>query len=310
MSLSEEVVVVTGAGRGIGRAIAVAFGAEGAHVVCISRTQSELESVVAEIEEAKPAARPALSSTKHLPAAIAIVHDLSDPATIPALVDKIHRCLGKTPVDILVNNAGIARFEALQSGVDLRIYQCVLNTNLSSPISLTLSLLPEMLRNERGIIISIGSRSAGMDIPFSSAYSVSKTGLLKFHQTLEQEVGGKGILNYYLQPGNIATGIMDPKTAQCDESKYVYGFGMAMSRLRWLPKDKPERVAEACVLLVTERDAARMSGLYVDLDEDVGALIEDLGKEKDKSVVKTRGLNKLKVETLGRVLWEMQCRNP
>jgi len=300
--LSGKVVIVTGAGRGIGRAIATAFGAAGAaHVVCISRTKSEVDVTADIINKERHASVAAAggSTASATGIGVPLVCDLSDITGIPGLVRDISRCVGGKPVDILVNSAGITRFEALECGtVNMALWQQVLTTNLTSPVALSLALLPFMLARGSGTIISIGSRSAAMDIPYASAYSVSKAALLKFHQNLQIEVGAKGILSFYLQPGNIDTGIMDgPGVTDKDSLHQIEGLRRMVERLSTGPKHNAERVGDACILLATDRDASLLSGLYVDLDGDIGSLVEDLKKGQDSTCVQ-RNLHRLKVETL------------
>lgn len=283
--LSGQVVIVTGAGRGIGRAIAIAFGFAGAHVACISRTSSEIESVAAVIN--------ASGASK----AISIVYDLSDINGIPSLIADIHRSLGNA-VDILVNNAGIARIDALECKLNMGIWQQVITTNLTSPVALTCELIPSMLARRSGTIISIGSRNAAFDIPYASAYSVAKTALLKFHQNLECEIGGRGVRSYYLQPGNIETSIGDgPGVVDNVSLHRVEGVRRMMTQLSNHPKSRPEMVAEACIILATDQDSSLLSGFYIDLDRNVDEMLDDIRKGKDSMCVQ-RKLHKLKIETL------------
>ncbi|KAI8626760.1 hypothetical protein F5Y19DRAFT_478250 [Xylariaceae sp. FL1651] len=284
-SLSGRVVLVTGAGRGIGRSVATAFGNAGAHVVCVSRTKSEVEAVAATIN--------ALHAFRALP----LVCDLSVISSIPALIQDIQAHLGK-PVEILINNAGITRIDSLECHLDMEIWQRVLTTNLTSPVALICEILPTMLVRGGGTIISIGSRSSAFDIPYSSAYSVSKTALLKFHQNIESEVGQKGIRSYYLQPGNIRTSILDGLDTVDDKSyRRVEGVRQTVSQIMDSPKVGPERVADACIALATAPESALLSGRYIDLDGDIGRLLDDLSRGSSSECVQ-RSLHKLKVDTL------------
>ncbi|KAK4222455.1 hypothetical protein QBC38DRAFT_549240 [Podospora fimiseda] len=90
----------------------------------------------------------------------------------------------------------------------MAMWQHIITANLTAPVAFASAVLPSMLDRRTGTIISIGNRNATLDIPFMSAYSVAKPGLLKFHQKLEREIGGRGVFNYYLQPGNVATDIL------------------------------------------------------------------------------------------------------
>ncbi|PTB61864.1 NAD(P)-binding protein [Trichoderma citrinoviride] len=285
--LRGQVALVTGAGRGIGRAIALAFGFEGASVACIARTEAEIQSAVDEINLNQTSSR----------AAIALVYDLTNIPGIPALLSSIEAQLG--PITILVNNAGIALINALsQHNPDLRAWEKVITTNLTSPAAIMSCVLPSMLCRSSGTIISIGSRNVTHDIPYTSAYSVAKTGLLKMHQSVEAEVGGRGVCNYYLQPGNVDTGILERQGAVDRMSLRGHeGVSRVVQRVKEASKISAETVAEACVMLVTDEASRLLSGKYVDLEHDIVGMLEDLRRGKDSECVR-RDLYRLKVESL------------
>jgi short-subunit dehydrogenase len=284
--LHGQVAVITGASRGIGRAIAVAFGLGGASVACISRTASETQSLIHEINSNPRSGR-----------AISIVYDLTNITGIPTLLSSIEAQLG--PITILVNNAGIALIHSLaQQQPDVSAWEKLITTNLTSPMTMTYSVLPSMLARGTGTIISIGSRNAVCDIPYTSAYSVAKTGLLKMHQSVEVEVGGRGVYNYYLQPGNVDTGILEREGAVDEWSlRGDEGVGTTVERVRGARKVLAEMVAEACVMLVVEEESRLLSGRYVDLEQDIEEVLQDL-REGERSDFVRRGLYRLKVESL------------
>ncbi|KLU85166.1 hypothetical protein MAPG_04196 [Magnaporthiopsis poae ATCC 64411] len=181
--LDGHAAIVTGAGWGIGRAVAIRLALEGARVVGIARTRSQLEETVACIKA---------NAQGSGADAVAIAFDPCDIDRIPSLVQEIHQRLGGNMVDILVNSAGIARIDALECQPDMKIWQQVLTTNLNAPVALTTALLPFMLSAGRGTIISMGSLCAVVDVPYLSAYAASKTALLRFHHDLQSEVGVRG----------------------------------------------------------------------------------------------------------------------
>ncbi|SPO02304.1 uncharacterized protein DNG_04977 [Cephalotrichum gorgonifer] len=277
--------VVTGAGRGIGRAIAMAFARAGCNVACVSRTWSEVDDVARLIKAA------GLAEAK------AIVCDVTDVAAISALASEIRLWIDR-PVHVLVNNAGVARLDAVEHQSDLGAWNRVLATNLSGPVALTYQFLPGMISSGSGAIISIGSRNAIYTIPFMSAYSVSKTGLLRFHENLGQELRGKGVNNFYVVPGNVETSILDSSEAIDAESyRCSSGVRRMAALISEAQKSPPEVVATTCVRLVVDENAGFLSGRYIDCDTNVDALFEDIQKAGESECVR-RGLYKLRMDTL------------
>ncbi|KAJ5352052.1 Dehydrogenase/reductase SDR family member 7B [Penicillium brevicompactum] len=145
-SLKGQVALVTGAGRGIGRAIALAFAHAGANVVCLARTTHEIREVVDLI---------ALETTTE---ALGISADISRDDDIQDAIQRIKKRFCR--VDIIVNNAGIDRIGAFEHETDFKAWWHVLEVNLRGPMALIYQVLPDMLCRNHGVIISIGSRNA------------------------------------------------------------------------------------------------------------------------------------------------------
>lgn len=190
-SLKGFTAIVTGAGRGTGQATALALARSGANVACVARTSSELENVVTTI------------SSSYQVIAIAIVADVSEASAAEAIRGSVLERIG--PVDILINNAGINRINSTEHEDNFLSWWRVIEVNLRGPVALVHAILPDMLSRGRGTIISIGSRNAAVNFSFMTAYSASKTALLRFHQCLELELKGRGVHNYFVQPGDVAT---------------------------------------------------------------------------------------------------------
>ncbi|KAJ5387760.1 NAD(P)-binding protein [Penicillium cosmopolitanum] len=259
-SLCGRKVLVTGAGRGIGRAVAIEFARAGCNIACVSRTQEEIDDVVSYVRST--------TSAK----AKAFPFDITRISEIPRLIEQVEQWMGG-PIEILINNGGIARIEALECQIDMDHWQKVMTTNLTAPVALINQVLPNMLTRQYGTIISIGSRNAIYNIPFTSSYSVSKTGLLRFHHILEAETLGQGICNYYVQPGNIDTKILDVSNAIDANAMNHDGVIRAINILRGCPRNPVERVAEACAKLACGGHTV-LSGSYVDLDQDTWGQIK------------------------------------
>ncbi|HSY74457.1 MAG TPA: 3-oxoacyl-[acyl-carrier-protein] reductase [Dongiaceae bacterium] len=187
--LENQIAVVTGAGRGIGRAIALKFAAEGAGVVCVSRTQENSEKVANEIG--------ALGKK-----AWAFALDVADSAAVSATVEKILADYGK--VDILVNNAGVTRDGLLMRMSDAD-WDTVLNTNLKGAFFFTKAFSRSFAKQRSGRIINISSVIGLIGNAGQSNYAASKAGLIGFTQSIARELAGRGVTVNAIAPGFIET---------------------------------------------------------------------------------------------------------
>jgi len=189
LQLTNQIAVVTGAGRGIGRAIALQFAAEGADIACVSRTADNAEKVAAEIR---------LLGRQ----AWAYAVDVSDSAAVTAAVEKI---LQQTPkVDILVNNAGITR-DGLIMRMSEADWDAVLSTNLKGAFLFTQALSRGFLKQRSGRIINIASVIGLMGNAGQCNYAASKAGLIGFTKSIAKEFASRGVTVNALAPGFIET---------------------------------------------------------------------------------------------------------
>jgi len=196
--LTNQIAVVTGAGRGIGRAIALKFAAAGADVVCVSRTVENSEKVANEIG--------ALGRK-----AWAFAVDVADSAAVSAAAVKILADCGK--VDILVNNAGVTRDGLLMRMSD-EDWDTVLNTNLKGAFFFTKAFNRAMLKARTGRIINISSIIGLIGNAGQGNYAASKAGLIGFTQSCAREFAGRGITVNAIAPGFIETDM----TAELNEA--------------------------------------------------------------------------------------------
>jgi len=187
--LANQIAIVTGAGRGIGRAIALKFANEGADVVCVSRTQENSGKVAAEI---RAAGRKAW----------AFAVDVVDAGAVNTAAEKILADCGK--VDILVNNAGVTRDGLLMRMSDAD-WDTVLNTNLKGAFLFTKAFSRAFARQRSGRIINISSVIGLIGNPGQSNYAASKAGLIGFTQSVAREFASRGITANCIAPGFIET---------------------------------------------------------------------------------------------------------
>jgi 3-oxoacyl-[acyl-carrier protein] reductase len=224
-SLENKIAVVTGAGRGIGRAIALKFAAAGADVVCVSRTAENSQKVADEVQ--------ALGRKSW-----ALAVDVADAAAVNAAAEKILAEAGR--VDILVNNAGVTRDGLLMRMSDAD-WDLVINTNLKGAFLFTKSLVRAFIKQRSGRIINVASVIGLIGNAGQANYAASKAGLIGFTKSTAREVASRGITVNALAPGFIET-----------DMTAVLAPALKEQLLKQIPLNslgQPEDVAEAALFL-------------------------------------------------------------
>ncbi|KAF4461081.1 NAD(P)-binding [Fusarium albosuccineum] len=283
-SLTGQVALITGAGRGIGQAIALAFARSGADVVCVSRTKDEVNEVGRQI------------TGLGLGRALGISADISTDGGMGQVIAKTREVFGS--INILVNNAGVDRVGSLLHEQDFAAWWHVFEVNMKAPAALTRQVLPDMLSRNKGVIIHIGSRNAIYDHPFMTAYSASKTALLRFHQCLHLELDGANVHTFYLQPGDVATSLMEGtfNPAELQSSSRLRSMvGKMQERMTNNESDSPHLAADTCVALAALPEARLLAGMYLDANQNLEQILDDVRSEKGGMIQKC-GLYKLKGE--------------
>jgi 3-oxoacyl-[acyl-carrier protein] reductase len=187
--LANQIAVVTGAGRGIGRAIALKFAAEGADVVCVSRTAENSEKAAGEIR--------ALGRK-----AWAHAVDVADAAAVAAAAEKI--LADTSRVDVLVNNAGVTR-DGLIMRMSEADWDTVLDTNLKGAFLFTKAFSRTMLKQRSGRIINVASVVGLIGNAGQCNYTASKAGLIGFTKSAARETASRGITVNAIAPGFMET---------------------------------------------------------------------------------------------------------
>ncbi|WP_316755208.1 3-ketoacyl-ACP reductase [Pedobacter aquatilis] len=181
--------LITGAGKGIGKAIAIALAKEGVNVGLLARTQSDLDKLALELKEFG-----VKIST--------VTADVSDINSINVAVEKVQSDLGF--IDILINNAGIGKFAKFLE-LEPNAWEEIIKINLLGPYYVTRAVVPQMIQNQTGDIINISSSSALSPAAVTSAYSASKAGLIAMSTSLMQEMRKHNIRVTSLTPSTTAT---------------------------------------------------------------------------------------------------------
>jgi len=194
--MENRIALVTGAGRGIGRAAALALSAQGARVAITSRTAEELETLIQEAAGADGRF-------------LAITADLSNRQAPVQIVEEVTRVWG--PIEILVNNAGIGSSQDPQPIVDFNdtFWDLTFAVNVTAPYLLTKLVLPSMMRAHWGRIINIGSINSKVPGLHGAAYTASKHAIAGLTKATAREVGDQGITANAVCPGVTATTMND-----------------------------------------------------------------------------------------------------
>ncbi len=221
--LSGEVVLVTGASRGIGAAIADLLAARGAKVVGTATTEAGAQAITARMT--------ALGG-------LGKVLDVTDSAAVETVIEDIGKSIG--PISVLVNNAGITRDQILMRMKD-EDWNIILDTNLSSVYRTSKAVMRGMMKARKGRIINIASVIGLTGNAGQANYAAAKAGIIAFSKSLAKEIGSRGITVNVVAPGFIQTDMTDTLP---EEAKQALMGQIALGRL-----GSPSDIAEAVAFL-------------------------------------------------------------
>jgi 3-oxoacyl-[acyl-carrier protein] reductase len=242
MRFDHHNAIVTGAGRGIGHAIAVQLASEGARVACVSRTEKNARRTADELNVARG------------DAAKAYAVDVADHSAVQKIGAQILEDFGK--IDILVNNAGVT-CDGLAMRMPIEDWDMVINTNLRGAFSFTQAIVRSMIKQRRGRIINISSVIGLIGNAGQTNYAASKAGLIGFTKSLARELASRNITVNAIAPGFVTT---DMTAGLSDEIKDTIQAKIPLGKT-----GAPEDIASAVAFLASD-EASYITGQVLCVD--------------------------------------------
>ena len=255
-SLTGRTALVTGAGRGLGLAMATHLARAGARVALVARSHAEIEAAAAALQ-------------RDGATALAIPADVTDADAVERAVDAAESALG--PLDLLVNNAGDGAVPGPIWEADPERWWRVFEVNLLGVFLGTRAALRRMVPRGHGRIVNVSSRAGNVAVPFASAYSTSKGALTRFTEIAAAEARPHGVQLFALEPGTVRTAM----TEALLESE---------AGRTWLPwyrqtfdagQDASPDEAAALVVRLARGDADALSGRFISRADDLDALVAE-----------------------------------
>ena len=262
--LKGRVAIVTGAGRGFGRAIAMRLAGEGAAVAITARTRSQLDAVVADIVRMRGRA-------------IANEGDATNPEDVSRVATTTEQQLG--PVDILVSNAGVPGPFGPLWWADPDAWWAAQQLHLRAPFLYMHRLLPGMTERRRGHVILVSALASRIVAPYLGAYCIGKNAQVRLAQLTAAETRDLGVNVFSVDPGFVFTGMAEETANHPDARRWLPGMVDRLNMMRDSPHRNADlvRCAQRCLDLTSGKYDA-LSGRYFELGDDLEAALAQLGE--------------------------------
>ena len=270
IDLSRQVAIVTGGGRGIGRAIALALAKAGAKVAVAARSADQLAETLALIDQGGGRG-------------IAVPTDVTDQQAVERMVAVTENELG--PVDLLVNNAGVPGPYGPMWETDPDEWGWCMDVNLRGPYLCVRAVMPAMVTRQRGKIITVASGSGTESQPYSGAYTISKTAVIRFSEILAVEAKEHNISSFSIHPGIVHTAMAENIAAS---PMYVKWHGGWLGKVLADGYDAPPEQAADLALYLASGKADALSGCYISVDDDIEEMVRHVEEIRDKQLYTLR----------------------
>ena len=258
--MSDEVVLITGGGRGFGEAIARRFASEGAAVAVLSRNRAQLDDVVARIEADGGRA-------------FAVTADVTAPDEVDRAVGEVEAALG--PITVFINNAGVPGPFGPLWEVDVDEWWGSQQVHIRAPMLFLHRILPGMIARNRGRAVIVSAIASRMVAPYLSAYCTGKIAQNRIVAEAAAELKDSAVKIFAIDPGFVFTALANETMTSPDAKKWLPGMvGRLEAASEKADDGDLERCAQRCVDLASGRYDA-LSGAYMELPDDLDAMVRD-----------------------------------